>query len=312
MARNLNPPTSATTAQGRTLDSLVNQGDPAAMLRVTGAAADAVSPGVQFGSAVMELLKRYQGVEKFPYMEQGLNAEQEQATRLGAQTPRELIGASPGIQSAVRGASVGAVEPTISGASRSGQTFSSQLAGLGELVTTFTDLYRDDQTRQAEERRFNAEMRLKREELELEREKLSRVDPIDALNLQLKQQELQEATTKQEGAGVLKEQALTSARELLSKLTEGRGTSAVGRSRIFGLQKIPGTDPRDFEVQFNNLKSLLSLDNVKYLKGQGQVSDAERRLLSEASSKLDLSQSEEEFQEALLDIVAALSGLEKL
>ena len=109
-------------------------------------------------------------------------------------------------------------------------------------------------------------------------------------------------------AGALKTNALESAKALLSKLTSGTGTFAVGKSRIFGTQHIPGTAPRDFEIQFNNLKSLLSLDNVKLLKGQGAVSDAERALLAQASAKLDLAQSEPEFKKAIEDIILGLSG----
>lgn len=110
------------------------------------------------------------------------------------------------------------------------------------------------------------------------------------------------------GASQLKNDALTSAKALLTKFDSGTGTSAVGGSRTLGLQYLPGTAPKDFEIQFNNLKSLLSLDNVKLLKGQGAVSDAERDLLAKASSKLDLAQSEPEFRSALADVITALSG----
>lgn len=109
-------------------------------------------------------------------------------------------------------------------------------------------------------------------------------------------------------ANELKSNALTSANSLLEKFNSGTGTSAVGGSRLLGLQNVPGSSPRDFEVQFNNLKSLLSLDNVKLLKGQGAVSDAERQLLERASSKLDLAQSESEFKSALIDIRNALGS----
>ncbi len=107
----------------------------------------------------------------------------------------------------------------------------------------------------------------------------------------------------------LKDTARSSAEELLRKMDAGEGTSAVGRSNLFGLATvIPGTEARDFQNQFNNLKSLLSLDNVKLLKGQGQVSDAERALLAAASANLDLGQSEEEFKKNLQDIIKSLSG----
>jgi hypothetical protein len=49
------------------------------------------------------------------------------------------------------------------------------------------------------------------------------------------------------------------------------------------------------------------LDNVKYLKGQGQISDAERQLLADASTKLDRGMSESEFKNTLGQIVVGLS-----
>ncbi len=115
--------------------------------------------------------------------------------------------------------------------------------------------------------------------------------------------------TKQ--ANETKQNALKSAQDLLQKLKDGVGNSAVGSSRTFYgglLSRLPGTDAKNLTIQFNNLKSLLSLDNVKLLKGQGAVSDAERQLLADASSKLDLGQSEGEFVKALEDIISGLSG----
>lgn len=100
--------------------------------------------------------------------------------------------------------------------------------------------------------------------------------------------------------------ALTSAASLLEKFNAGKGTSAVGKSGFlgsFGAALIPGTERADFVRQFDNLKSLLALDNVKLLKGQGAVSDAERKLLSDAATKLDRAQSETEFKTTLEDIV---------
>lgn len=109
-------------------------------------------------------------------------------------------------------------------------------------------------------------------------------------------------------ASSLKTDALTSAKALLDKFTKGDGTSAVGMSRALGLQNIPGSAPADFQIQYNNLKSLLSLDNVKLLKGQGAISENERKLLADASTKLNLAQSEGEFKTTLTDLVTALSG----
>lgn len=104
----------------------------------------------------------------------------------------------------------------------------------------------------------------------------------------------------------LKLNAKDSAKALLDKF--GTGTKAVGGTRVLGLQYIPGTGAKDFSVQFDNLKSLLSLDNIKLLKGQGQVSDAERQLLSDASAKLNLSQSDPEFGKSLKEVYVGLGG----
>ena len=113
------------------------------------------------------------------------------------------------------------------------------------------------------------------------------------------------------GASELKTNALTSAQGLLKKFQSGEGTSAVGKSGFlgsFGYGLIPGTQREDFKIQHNNLKSLLSLEGVKYLKGQGQITEGERDLLSKAVAKLELSQSESEYENALKDIVTTLGG----
>ncbi len=112
-------------------------------------------------------------------------------------------------------------------------------------------------------------------------------------------------------ANALKVSALDSAKALLQKFTDSKGlfggnTAPVGINGILGT--LPGTKGRDFSVQFDNLKALLSLDNVKYLKGQGQVSDSERRLLEQASSILNRSQSPAEFEKSLKQAITALSG----
>lgn len=138
---------------------------------------------------------------------------------------------------------------------------------------------------------------------------------LDQQKVAIEQQKADAVTAKNSPADAhaLKDNALTSAQTLLQKFQSGSGKSAVGgniQNRLggFGDWLGQGTGRQDFIVQLNNLKSLLSLDNVKYLKGQGAVSDAERRLLEQASAKLDRSQSEEEFQSALQDIVKSLSG----
>lgn len=72
----------------------------------------------QIGMQVMDLLRQYQ----LKATTQGLNAQQEQANRLSAPVDSALIGASPDIQNKVRSASVGAVDPTITGAGETNKT----------------------------------------------------------------------------------------------------------------------------------------------------------------------------------------------
>ncbi len=104
--------------------------------------------------------------------------------------------------------------------------------------------------------------------------------------------------------------ALSNAKALMTKLDEGTGTGAVGASRLWGAGAIgaamPGTAAYGFANDFNAIKSQLSLEAVKYLKGQGQVSDAERALLAQAATKLNLAQSEKEFKQTLQQIINKL------
>jgi len=110
-------------------------------------------------------------------------------------------------------------------------------------------------------------------------------------------------------SSITQRQAAQSAKDLLAMFNSGKGKSAVGFSSLFGTSLIPGSAASDFVRQFDNLKSLLSLDNVKLLKGQGAVSDAERKLLADASTKLDRRQSESEFKKTLESVVRVLGNI---
>lgn len=114
----------------------------------------------------------------------------------------------------------------------------------------------------------------------------------------------------------LKTNALTSAQQLIGSFDNSNGgilgllglggsKQAVGGSSF--LPVIPGTQTADFVANLDNLKSLLSLDNVKYLKGQGAVSDAERKLLSDSATQLSRAQSEPEFRATLQKIIDGLN-----
>ncbi len=64
----------------------------------------------------------------------------------------------------------------------------------------------------------------------------------------------------------------------------------------------------NFVNLFNTLTANRSLDGVKFLKGQGSVSDAERLLLKQAMSELNLAQGEDAFKSSLQAIIDKLEG----
>lgn len=97
------------------------------------------------------------------------------------------------------------------------------------------------------------------------------------------------------------------ASDLLARINRRNGGSIVVGS-ILPNFTVPGTEQANFINDFNTLKSQLALEGVKYLKGQGQVSDAERALLSSAVTKLNLRQSPAEFKTTLQGIIDRLSG----
>ncbi len=104
----------------------------------------------------------------------------------------------------------------------------------------------------------------------------------------------------------LQKNALDSAVQLLDMFNSGYGKSAVGFSTLLGGGIIPGTKGADFKTKFDNLSATLQLDAVKYLKGQGQVSDSERKILSDAVSGLSRKQSEKAFKSTLQDVIVGL------
>lgn len=125
----------------------LDAGNPSAYASASQDLAQDVSPEQSnaFGLALMDLLKRYQGVEQQPFLKQQYEAEEQQYKRT-AYTDPSLIGASPGQQSGARNAAVGALEPTISGAKRSNQTFQSQLNSFDSILNQARLLKQDYET----------------------------------------------------------------------------------------------------------------------------------------------------------------------
>ena len=107
----------------------------------------------------------------------------------------------------------------------------------------------------------------------------------------------------------LGKQALASAKALLNQFVANGGEPAVGTSRLFGGGiALPVSQSADFKNAFTHLQSQLAVDASKLLQGQGQISDGERELLSQAASSLNLNTSESTFVKSLQGIIDKLSG----
>lgn len=76
---------------------------------------------------------------------------------------------------------------------------------------------------------------------------------------------------------------------------------AVGGSSVFGIQKIPGTDARDFMNRLDQVKGGAFMTAFETLKGGGQITEVEGKKATEAIARMDNSTSEAEFTRAVKD-----------
>lgn len=83
----------------------------------------------------------------------------------------------------------------------------------------------------------------------------------------------------------------------------------LGYIGTFGkiITKVPGTEAYDTARQIQQVKDQLSLASVGKLKGQGQVSDAERMMLANAATTLDLGMTKEAFKAELMKMKKILN-----
>jgi hypothetical protein len=88
--------------------------------------------------------------------------------------------------------------------------------------------------------------------------------------------------------------------------------TAVGKSSMLGVQKIPGTDARDFTVRLDQIKGKQFLEAFQSLKGSGAITETEGRKATEAIARMDTSTSEAEFKQAVRDFQDVVrAGLER-
>jgi hypothetical protein len=87
---------------------------------------------------------------------------------------------------------------------------------------------------------------------------------------------------------------------------------AVGGSRLLGIQKIPGTDAKDFDVRLDQLKGKQFLQAFESLKGGGQITEVEGKKATDAIARMDAASSEAEFTKAAKEFQGVIrQGMER-
>jgi hypothetical protein len=103
-------------------------------------------------------------------------------------------------------------------------------------------------------------------------------------------------------AKILAPQAVAQADEavkLVDDLLAAPGfKQAVGGSRLLGVQKIPGTSAKDFDIRLDQLKGKQFLQAFESLKGGGAITEMEGKKATDAIARMDAAGSEAEFTKA--------------
>ena len=73
---------------------------------------------------------------------------------------------------------------------------------------------------------------------------------------------------------------------------------AVGKSSLIGIQKIPGTEAKAFMLRLDQLKGKQFLQAYETLKGGGQITEVEGQKATQAMSRMDNANTENEFRSA--------------
>lgn len=181
---------------------------------------------------------------------------------------------------------------------------------LNTLVTLLNTKKSNDRADKADSR---AERELKLKEAEASNKGV-KVDDLLATRKALVDQGLDtSAVDKQltaKGVDVMqtsKSKATQEIADLVDKVL-AQDTNPITGAVRFGVGNVFNRSGKKTEALFNQLKAKLSLDNVKSLKGQGAVSDAERKLLENASSSLNPEMSDTDFRATLEELRKNLRG----
>jgi len=114
-----------------------------------------------------------------------------------------------------------------------------------------------------------------------------------------------EEQIKEEAGKSLRKDAVTSINRILEKRTKGMTGTVQWGAKVPAL----ATETKATLAEYEKLKSLLSLENIKYLKGTGQISDREGMILEKAALAIPENRkiSDDEFREVLTRTAEELS-----
>ena len=87
---------------------------------------------------------------------------------------------------------------------------------------------------------------------------------------------------------------------------------AVGASRLLGVQKIPGTAAKDFDIRLDQLKGQQFLQAFESLKGGGAITEVEGKKATDAIARMDAAGSESAFIKAAREFQSIIrKGVER-
>ncbi len=109
------------------------------------------------------------------------------------------------------------------------------------------------------------------------------------------------------GAATGKTSGAQSAIGLIDKLLSGDVGSISGYGKYNPLNALPGSDAQLLQNNYDQLKSMLSLEGRQMLKGSGQISDYEAKMLEKAASSLGQNLSPEQMRGVLEELKTNLN-----
>jgi hypothetical protein len=220
--------------------------------------------------AIERALKKSQ-TELYGEQLAGARGERERGERLAGEW-ETAVEAEPGLSAVQRamkkGAGAKATQSTEAGLERLLETLSSREVVAGQNIKS-------------------------REEIANERNEL--MEFIALLNAGTKKD------IEAQRTGEKREKTATNKQEIVDIITEIENdpgfSTGLNPKRV--AQKIPGSPEFSFLKKVENLKGRLALDQRQMMKGQGQISDYESKMLERAVSMLDMGLGEKDFRKEL-------------